>query len=177
MWRSKPQSAVASRVLIRHAHAGVRSEWHGSDEWRGLTEVGHSQARAVAEMLGDLPILRIFSSPSLRCRQTVVPLALAHGLDVEPCWALGSQADADAALDLLSDPETESSILCTHREALQSLFGRLAGGCSTVAGAQEPMEMAAVWILQGSVTDPDRARLEYLGSGAALLLQRDVATA
>jgi phosphohistidine phosphatase SixA len=175
MWRSKRQSAEASRVLVRHAHAGVRSEWHGSDEWRGLTEVGHSQARAVADMLEDLSILCILSSPSLRCRQTVVPLALGHRLDVEPSLALGVQADTDAVLDLLADPATESSVLCTHRETLQGLFDRLPGGCAAVAGAEDPMDMAAVWMLRGSVTDPARARLEYLGSGAALLLDHGAA--
>jgi phosphohistidine phosphatase SixA len=167
MSRRKREPVEAFRVLVRHADAGLRSEWPGRDEWRGLTEVGHAQATAVAGMLSDLQILHIFSSPSLRCRQTVVPLALAGGLDVEPCWALGSRVEADTVLDLLADPATVSSVLCTHRETLQSLFGHIPGG-SMVAGSG-PMDMGAVWIVRGTVTDPDGARCEYLGSGAELL--------
>lgn len=171
MWRKKPESAdEAFRVLVRHAYAGHRSEWRGSDEWRGLTDLGHAQARSVAELLRELPILHVLSSPSLRCRQTVVPLALAQDLDVEPCWALGSQVEAEAVLGMLTDPATASSVLCTHRETLQSLF-RCIPGWSAMDGAADPMDMAAVWIVRSSLTDPERARCEYLGSGAALLLQ------
>jgi phosphohistidine phosphatase SixA len=176
MWRKNHQSVEPFRVLIRHADAGVRAEWHGSDEWRGLSDVGHGQARAVAELLWDLPFLRLLSSPSLRCRQTLVPLALAQGLDVEPSWELGSEMTAAAVLDLLTDPRTESSVLCTHRETLQSLFAVLPGTCPAIAGAQDPMDMAAVWIVRGSPIDPRRFRCDYLGSGAALLLDRKAAT-
>src|SRR5215207_5524854 len=103
MWHKKSQSAgEAFRVLVRHAHAGLRSEWRGSDEWRGLTDLGHAQARSVAGMLRELPTLHVLSSPSLRCRQTVVPLALAQNLDVEPCWALGSHGEVEAVLGMLT---------------------------------------------------------------------------
>lgn len=170
MWRKKSQAAEPLRVLVRHADAGLRSEWCGSDEWRGLTGVGHRQAGAVAEMLWDLPVLRILSSPSLRCRQTMVPLALTRGLDIEPCWQLGLQVEPEDMLDLLADPETESAVLCTHRETLQSMFGYLAGAGWTFAEAGDPMEKAAVWILRGIAANAKRARLEYVGSGAALLV-------
>src|SRR5215211_81668 len=111
MWRRKLQSVEAFRVLVRHADAGLRSEWLGSDEWRGLTALGHEQARAVAGVLGGLQIRRLLSSPSLRCRQTVVPLARVQGLDAEPCPALGAQVGPEAVLALLADPATESSVL------------------------------------------------------------------
>ena len=168
MWRRRSRPGEPLRVLVRHADAGVRSAWYGSDEWRGLTGPGHSQAVAVAAMLGGLPLLRILSSPSLRCRQTVVPLALAEALDVEPCWQLGLQAEPADVLGLLADPETESAVLCTHRETLQALFGQLPGSGPAVAEAGDPMEMAAVWILRGTVGSGEPARLEYVGSGAAL---------
>jgi phosphohistidine phosphatase SixA len=173
MWRKSHESAdTAFRVLVRHADAGLRSEWQGSDQWRGLTDVGHAQARSVAGMLRELPIMQVLSSPSLRCRQTVVPLALQQGLDVEPCWALDSRVGAEAVLDLLTDPATVSSVLCTHRENLQSLFAQVPGW-STVAGVADPMDMAAVWVVQGSLTDPARVRCEYLGSGAEPVLRQE----
>ena len=170
MWRRKARPSEPVRVLIRHADAGLRSEWRGSDEWRGLTEVGHGQAKAVVRMIEDQPVEHILSSPSLRCRQTVVPLALARSLDVEPCWQLGALAAADDLIALLADPATESAVVCTHRETLQLLFERLADTYQLVAEASEPMEKAAVWVLRGAVGGPQPPRLDYLGSAAALVV-------
>ena len=131
MWRNKSLRAEPVRVLLRHADAGLRSAWCGADEWRGLTDVGHQQARALVGMLADLTVLRILSSTSLRCRQTVVPLALAWVLDVEPCWQLAPCVAAEDAMGLICDPETASSVVCTHRETLQALLERLAGAHHT----------------------------------------------
>jgi 8-oxo-dGTP diphosphatase len=170
MWRNKSLPAEPFRVLVRQADAGLRSAWCGADEWRGLTSIGHQQARALASMLADLTILRILSSPSLRCRQTVVPLALACAVDVEPCWQLAPCAEADDAMGLISDPETASSVVCTHWGTLQGLFERLAGPHHTaLMRSGDPMEKAAAWILRGAVGGARPPRLEYLGSGAALV--------
>jgi 8-oxo-dGTP diphosphatase len=176
MWWNKPPRAEPVRVLVRHADAGLRSAWHGADEWRGLTNVGHQQARALVGMLADLTVLRILSSPSLRCRQTVVPLALAYALDVEPCWQLTPSVEAEDAMSLISDPETASSVVCTHRETLQALFERLAGPHHPAVMQSDPMEKAAVWILRGAVGGARAPRLEYLGSGAALVRRQAVAS-
>lgn len=168
MWRRTAQPSEPVRVLVRHADAGLRSEWRGSDEWRGLTDAGHGQARAIVHMIEDLPVERILSSPSLRCRQTVVPLALAQALDVEPCWQLGACVAPADLIALLADPATASAVVCTHRETLQLLFEQLAGAYQVIAEAGEPMEKGAVWILRGAVGAPQAPRLEYLGSAAAL---------
>jgi len=168
MPRRNTQRTEPVRVLLRHADAGLKSEWFGPDDWRGLTGLGHDQARAVVAILGDLPIQRILSSPSLRCRQTVVPLAKARELDVEPCWQLGCNAEVADVLGLLADPDTDAAVVCTHRETLQALFEQLTWSRVAVPGAGAPMEKAAVWILRGTVGDEQPARLEYLGSGAAL---------
>jgi 8-oxo-dGTP diphosphatase len=170
MWRRKTRPSVPVRLLVRHADAGLRSEWRGSDEWRGLTDVGHGQARAIVRMVEDLPVERILSSPSLRCRQTVVPLALARDLDVEPYGQLGASVEAPDLVALLADPATASAVVCTHRETLQALFEHLAGTYGMATGTIDPMEKAAVWVLRGTVGGAEAARLEYLGSAAALVV-------
>jgi phosphohistidine phosphatase SixA len=166
MWRNKSVAAEPVRVLVRHADAGLRSAWRGADEWRGLTSVGHEQARALADRLAGLPVQRILSSPSMRCRQTVVPLALRWALDVEPCWQLVPSVEAADIMGLVADRETASAVICTHRETLQTLFDHLAAPqqVASMPGA-DPMEMAAVWILRGAVGGAQPPRLEYLGSG------------
>lgn len=56
--------------LVRHAHA----EWT-LDENRPLSTHGCKDAIRVADILGDYPIVAIYSSPAKRARQTIMPLA------------------------------------------------------------------------------------------------------
>jgi phosphohistidine phosphatase SixA len=150
------------RLLLRHADAGVRSEWAASDEWRGLSPLGWEQAEEVAARLGGMPLLRVLSSPSLRCRQTVVPLARDLVIDVESERELGLDADPDRLLSLLRDPETASAVLCTHRETLEALFSSLALAHTVVPASGPPMEKAAAWLLRGVVGDRNGVQLRYL---------------
>ncbi len=69
--------------LVRHAHAGSRRAWDGDDRVRPLSERGEQQAQGIAELLDSRPIERVFSSPALRCVQTVSPLAENLGVEVE----------------------------------------------------------------------------------------------
>jgi phosphohistidine phosphatase SixA len=167
MWLSRSPRAEPVRVLVRHADADLRSTWSGADGWRGLSDVGHRQARALVGTLAPLTVLRILSSPSLRCRQTVLPLALACALDVEPHWQLGPDVPAEDAMGLISDPETASSVICTHRATLRALSERLGGPYGTaIVPRSDPMDGAAVWILRGVVGGARPPSFEYLGSGA-----------
>jgi phosphohistidine phosphatase SixA len=149
------------RVLIRHADAGSRAAWLGHDEWRGLTDLGWTQAEEAAARLRDLPLQRIMTSPAMRCRQTVVPLARALSLDVEPCWQLRGTVGLEDVLQFLSDDETASGVLCMHRETLQMLFAHLAEVEAAPTERVNPMSMAAAWTLYGTV-GRDAVRLEHL---------------
>ncbi|HUG83952.1 MAG TPA: histidine phosphatase family protein [Euzebya sp.] len=77
--------------LVRHAKAHSRDRWWGRpDRERPLTDVGMDQARALAAVLRDgEPIVRLFSSPWLRCTQTLDPLADQIGLQVVDIEELG----------------------------------------------------------------------------------------
>ena len=159
------------RVLIRHADAGSRAAWVGHDDWRGLTDLGCAQAVEAAARLRGLPILRVLSSPALRCRQTVVPLARELSLDIESCWQLGATVELRHLLRFLGEDETESAVLCTHRETLQMLFAHLAEVEAARADRVTPMSMAAAWILYGTV-GRDAVRLDYLPAVAMDALLR-----
>ena len=150
------------RVLLRHADAGVRTEPGAADEWRGLTELGHAQAEEVAGRLRSVSLLRVLSSPSLRCRQTVVPLARTLGVDVEPRRELAVDAGRRGLAWFVSDPETEATVLCTHRETLEKLFADLALSGITVPASGPPMEKAAAWLVLGAIDDRRGLRLHYL---------------
>src|SRR2546427_6436389 len=74
---------MAAKVfLVRHADAGDREKWKGDDRQRPLSPKGWKQARRLVGLLGDRGIDRILSSPYVRCRQTVTPLAEALGLEI-----------------------------------------------------------------------------------------------
>lgn len=141
------------RLLVRHADAGVRAEWKGADDWRVLSPLGRAQAEEVAARVGHVPILRVLSSPALRCRQTVVPLTRNLVLEVESRSELAIDADPHQLIRFLRDPETEAAVLCTHRETLERLFAQLVQGRMVVPGGAPTMEMAAAWLLLGNLGD------------------------
>lgn len=78
--------------LVRHAKAHSRDRWWGRpDRDRPLTDAGMDQARALAKLLPDagLPIAQLYSSPWVRCTQTLDPLADAMGTAVADAEELG----------------------------------------------------------------------------------------
>lgn len=109
--------------LIRHAHAGSRSAWDGDDEQRPLSSRGEGQARAVSAALVDAGIDELWTSPSLRCRQTLVPLAEATGLEVKVVDVLDEGNDGPPALDALlaaaADGRTVAA--CSHGDVIPAV--------------------------------------------------------
>jgi 2,3-bisphosphoglycerate-dependent phosphoglycerate mutase len=69
--------------LVRHGDA-VRS----LDEMRPLSAQGYRDAIAVAESLEHIAFDGIYSSPYVRARQTVEPLAARLGLPIQEIWDL-----------------------------------------------------------------------------------------
>src|SRR4051812_8090574 len=102
--------------LVRHADAKSRANWPHDDESRPLTKRGAVQAEGLARLLVDHPIKRILSSPSIRCVDTVSPLAKKLGRKVEPTEELLEGADAVKAYELLrtSSRASGDTVLCTH---------------------------------------------------------------
>jgi 8-oxo-dGTP diphosphatase len=75
--------ADAMVLLVRHAKAGKRSEWHGPDDERPLERSGLRQAEALVPQLTVFAPQRVLAAVPLRCQQTIEPLAKALGLEVE----------------------------------------------------------------------------------------------
>ncbi|HEV8426154.1 MAG TPA: phosphoglycerate mutase family protein [Actinomycetes bacterium] len=111
--------------LVRHAHAGRKSEWQGPDRARPLSAEGRMQALGLIDRLRDHRVRRVLSSPAERCLQTVEPLAGRLGLAVEPSDALGVDGSAAGVLELLASPGLHQTVLCTHGEIIGEVFDRL----------------------------------------------------
>jgi broad specificity phosphatase PhoE len=78
--------------LIPHCTSVPRDGWTGSHDVRPLAELGMRQAEALASAIGT-SLDGIYSSPTVRCRQTVGALAAAAGLPVHDLAELYEAGD------------------------------------------------------------------------------------
>jgi 8-oxo-dGTP diphosphatase len=130
-------------LLVRHAHAGDKALWQGPDSLRPLSPSGLAEAAGLVVRLRDHPIGRILSSPTVRCRQTVQPLADDRGLPVEPVPALGVAAELDQVLALLAEDRLRDAVVCTHGELIGQVLACL-------AAAEQPLAWpkGSAWLLE-----------------------------
>lgn len=114
--------------LVRHAHAGARSEWTGPDSERPLSEKGRHQADALAAHLEGVALDRVMSSAAVRCQQTAAPLARARGLEVEVDPALTEGATATATTTLIWQLAAAGTraVLSSHGDIIPAALHALA---------------------------------------------------
>lgn len=133
--------------VVRHAKAGDREEWKGDDRLRPLTKPGWRQADALVEILEDRPIDRILSSPYVRCRQSVEPLAKARRLPVEPSAELEEGAGGASIIRLIKRYAGQNVVLCTHGDLVEDLLGRLVDQ-GIISRRQASNEKGGTWVLE-----------------------------
>ena len=110
-------------ILVRHASAGDREDWHGDDRMRPLDERGRRQAEKLVETLAGFEITRVISSPSIRCMQTVEPLAAALGLSVELAGELGEDRQSVDGVKLVRSLAGDNVAACVHGGLSEAVFG------------------------------------------------------
>jgi 8-oxo-(d)GTP phosphatase len=138
-------------LLVRHASAGDRDAWEGDDRLRPLDERGRTQAAGLVDLLRPFGPRSIFSSPSLRCRQTVEPLAKALALPVQEREELAEGSNRDDVVRLAAGRSDKPVVFCTHGDVVEELLGR-------------ESEKGSTWLLRidGDAVEP----LEYVpGTG------------
>ena len=150
-------------IIVRHASAGDRHDWHGDDAARPLDAQGRADALTLVRLLACFDPVRVVSSPALRCTETVAPYAAHVGAPVEAEAAFLLPADRDSSAgtesDFLADPATAvarlladgvPALICAHRENVPEL---LAAACAYL-GAKPPAEpylaKGSFWVLQAS---------------------------
>jgi 8-oxo-dGTP diphosphatase len=120
--------------LVRHAKAGSRERWTAPDRERPLSPPGRLQAMALVGVL-RANTRNIKSSPYLRCMETVVPLADALGIAVEPDDRLAEGYDPGWAMSELA--AVPGSVLCTHGDIVGSIVLSLAGAHVPMIGGPQ----------------------------------------
>jgi len=136
-------------LLVRHADAGDQHRWQRPDSLRPLSPAGQAEADGLVIGLDDYPIGRILTSPTLRCHQTVQPLARDRRLHIEHEVALGVDADLARVLALLEDPRLQDTVVCTHGELIGQVLTRLVtDGLAVDQPLQWPK--GSTWLLDGT---------------------------
>jgi 8-oxo-dGTP diphosphatase len=130
-------------LLIRHGSAGSREHWEGDDRLRPLDPRGRRQAQALPALLVEFEIVRIVSSPYVRCIETVEPLAAARGLEVEPLEDLAEEHQHDRGAAFVRRLAGARVAVCSH------------GGLQDAVGENLRYQKGAAWVLSPEL-EPER---------------------
>jgi 8-oxo-(d)GTP phosphatase len=186
------QFAAAQRptvpvILVRHASAGSKSDWHKDDVLRPLDGRGKQQARMLAALLACFGAGRVLSSPAERCLGTVRPFAERAGVPVESVPELGVVSPADrkkagAAAAGLTEPAASVAaavarqhrpvVICAHRENMPVLLAAVCGQLGAQPPDGPPLRKGGFWVLHqaagalagAELHNPDDLRLPPSGS-------------
>jgi 8-oxo-dGTP diphosphatase len=150
-----PESVI---VLVRHAKAGKRAEWHADDNDRPLDDEGRAQAERLSQFLQHFGPDRIITAAPLRCVQTVQPLARDSGLEliVDATFSddayLRNPDETIAAVHALAKPG-RVSVVCSQGETIPGVIEHFAPGVRS-----SRTKKAAAWVLgfvDGTVASAD----------------------
>jgi 8-oxo-dGTP diphosphatase len=145
-------------LLVRHGHAGTRAAWRGDDRLRPLSTRGRAEAQALITMLSPFGPARIVTSPTVRCLQTVEPLAAHLRLDIETTEHLAPEAtDISAIIEGLART-CLVIVACTHGEVIEAAQRHLPRDSSVSFGPDQPTDKGSVWVLHvadGRLTDAE----------------------
>lgn len=150
-----PESVV---VLVRHAKAGKRTEWHGDDALRPLDHSGVAQAERLRDFLAVFAPDRVLAAVPVRCVQTVTPFAEASGLDVvvEPVFSDEDYVTApdatETALLALAKPG-RVTVVCSQGTTIPGLIDTMVRGVRP-----SDTKKGAAWVLSlvdGTVVSAD----------------------
>lgn len=136
--------------LVRHAKAGSRSDWDGDDLDRPLSKNGWWQAEALADRFAKRSIVALITSPYVRCRQTLEPIARRLDLDIATDHRLAEGEPFEPVLTLL-DELPDGSVLCSHGDIVPATMAALERRGCAITGVAD-WRKATVWVLE---RDPD----------------------
>lgn len=132
--------------LVRHAKAGERRVWDGDDETRPLSKFGWKQSEAIAKRLAARGATSLYSSPYVRCMQTLEPLGKRLGVDVQADRRLYEGEPFEPVLELLSEVPT-GSVLCSHGDIVPDVIQALARRGMEVETAPD-WRKGTIWVLK-----------------------------
>lgn len=148
---------MAKFYVVRHAKAGSRSHWTGDDRKRPLSKKGEKQAEALIEVFHQFAVSAVFSSPFLRCVQTVAPLAEARGLEVEQTRDLQEGRGVTGLRVFFNNAAVDNVVLCTHGDIVWELVEELTNR-RILPAFRELFEKGSTWVIDVEDGVPSKAR-------------------
>jgi broad specificity phosphatase PhoE len=133
--------------LVRHGKAGDRGHWDGPDDLRPLSKPGRKQAEGIAAHLADATIDRVVTSPYVRCRQSVEPLAEQRRLPVDLADELTEGTPLPDVLRLIEKVAHENTVLCTHGDVVGDVLHHL-DTKDVPLGDVLKLEKGSTWMLE-----------------------------
>ncbi len=160
--RARPQApaeldAIATFHVVRHAKAGSRSHWTGDDRKRPLSPKGEKQAARIVEQFQKVAVTAVYSSPYLRCVQTVEPLAKARGLVVQQSSDLAEGRGVTGLYKFFNNPDLDDVVLCTHGDLVWELVEDLTNR-RVLPAFREQFEKGSTWVVEVEDGAPAAAR-------------------
>ena len=143
--------------FVRHAKAGSRSHWTGDDRKRPLSKKGIKQAEGLIDEFKPRKITAIYSSPYLRCVQTVEPLARDRELEVQEKTSLAEGHGLKGAYEFISDEKLDDAVLCTHGDIVWELVEDLVRR-RVIRPGDGGYDKGATWMIEVDRGSPARAR-------------------
>jgi exopolyphosphatase/guanosine-5'-triphosphate,3'-diphosphate pyrophosphatase len=131
--------------FVRHGKAIKRADWPGDDDLRPLNAKGEGQACGIRSALEEVPLGRIYSSPALRCRQTVEVLAADRALSVELDDRLAADAKLEGALELLEEGRGTRLLISSSRSLILGMLRALGLGRDDPKSIR--CQKGSIWVL------------------------------
>ncbi len=140
-----------SLFVVRHAKAGSRRDWDGDDTERPLSKGGRRQSAALAERLAGEHVSGLWSSPYVRCMQTLEPLGQLLDLKVLGEERITEGASSNEGLDLLGDVP-DGAVLCSHGDVIPDLLHALVRRGTRILTPPD-WRKGAMWVLDAPGVD------------------------
>jgi 8-oxo-dGTP diphosphatase len=141
-----------SVYVVRHGKAGHRETWAGDDDTqRPLTKAGRRQAEALSDRLADAGVKTLWSSPYVRCVQSLEPLADRLGLTLQTDERLAEGVDFENTLELIREAG-DGAVLCTHGDVLTDVVNALVRRGTRLTTPPE-WRKGSVWVLDRDLTE------------------------
>jgi len=149
-------------ILVRHAQAERKARWNHEESRRPLSARGELQASALVRVLAKDDVEQAWSSPTVRCRQTLAPLAAERELEIRDHPLLAKDAPPDRVLPWVLAHAGEPWVLCTHGEVFEALL-RVGRESGLVVARAMVTEKGAAWRVVGH--RDGSMEMEYLPPG------------
>ncbi len=142
-------------ILLRHAPAGSKRAWYGTDLARPLDARGAADAGALAGLLSCFGRCRVISSAAERCVATVRPYAALTTAAIETDADFTVQQATGVAPGLQKRArqiveEGQPTVICTHGENLQALLLSVCARLGAAPPPGPPLRKSAWWALHAA---------------------------